>query len=205
MKMKVFYQDFYINHAVLDKDKLVLDVKNAVFIREIDSSAAVKILSLPEEKIDKQEMARTAMRIMNNLDVPEDHPDRQLFEQVRHTSMSVGDFVMFEDNEIWVVWLTGWKIFPPKKVSESLKASIMRSFQDEKKANELIAQIEAGSHNLTPCTYPMNQFYNYMEEVPDGTRVSEMDDCLSCEEKDCEERYCLIVDPIQDRIKHKRK
>jgi len=43
-----------------------------------------------------------------------------------------------------------------------------------------------------PCTYPMNDFYNFEDEVPKGSRVSTIEDCESCECKDCDLRHCLI-------------
>lgn len=44
-----------------------------------------------------------------------------------------------------------------------------------------------------PCPAPMNQFYNYMDEVPDGTRVSTPEDCEKCEDKNCfPVKHCLI-------------
>lgn len=43
----------------------------------------------------------------------------------------------------------------------------------------------------TPCSYPMNKFYNFIEDVPDGERVSNTNDCEKCTEP-CEEMHCLI-------------
>jgi len=51
-----------------------------------------------------------------------------------------------------------------------------------------------------PCTYPMNEFYNFEDEVPDGSRCSTVHDCLQCDEMDsgdCELRQCLIEDGFQ--------
>jgi hypothetical protein len=43
-----------------------------------------------------------------------------------------------------------------------------------------------------PCTYPMNEFYNFYDEVPIGSRVSTPEDCEACDETDCDLRHCLI-------------
>lgn len=54
---------------------------------------------------------------------------------------------------------------------------------------------EALTHDRVPCTYPMNEFYNFEDEVPDDTRVSTVDDCLGCNDMDCaksDAKYCLI-------------
>ena len=42
------------------------------------------------------------------------------------------------------------------------------------------------------CIYPMNEFYNFEDEVPYGSRVSTSKDCKECEEISCDLRYCLI-------------
>jgi hypothetical protein len=40
------------------------------------------------------------------------------------------------------------------------------------------------------CKYPMSEFYNFEDEVPDGARVSTSDDCEACEEE-CDLSHCL--------------
>ena len=48
------------------------------------------------------------------------------------------------------------------------------------------------------CDYPMSEFYIYEDEVPDGTRVSTCEDCITCDgmgEDSCEDsRHCLITE-----------
>jgi len=41
------------------------------------------------------------------------------------------------------------------------------------------------------CTYPMNEFYDFEDEVPAGSRVSTADDCEVCD-CNCDIHYCLI-------------
>ena len=49
------------------------------------------------------------------------------------------------------------------------------------------------SKNRKRCTYPMSEFYNYEDEIPEGVRVSDPDsDCSCCTDEDCDERHCLI-------------
>ena len=43
-----------------------------------------------------------------------------------------------------------------------------------------------------PCKYPMSNFYNFEDEVPEGTRVSTPEECETCDEKDCSLKFCLI-------------
>jgi hypothetical protein len=38
----------------------------------------------------------------------------------------------------------------------------------------------------------MSKFYNFEDEIPDGERVSTVDDCNKCMEEDCDDRHCLI-------------
>lgn len=48
----------------------------------------------------------------------------------------------------------------------------------------------------------MNEFYQFMDEVPKEVRVSNPDtDCAKCEEKGCDLRHCLVIDgvPKQDK------
>ena len=46
------------------------------------------------------------------------------------------------------------------------------------------------------CKYPMNEFYNFEDEIPVGTRLSTSEDCEGCdgfENDDCSgSKHCLI-------------
>ena len=42
-----------------------------------------------------------------------------------------------------------------------------------------------------PCPFPINEFYNFEDEIPEGTRISTSKDCENCCEE-CYDRYCLI-------------
>jgi len=50
------------------------------------------------------------------------------------------------------------------------------------------------------CTYPMSDFYTYMDEVPKGTKISTPEDCEKCEEEDCDMKYCLFQDMEYDPV-----
>ena len=41
--------------------------------------------------------------MMNTLEIPKGHPKRKVFESVKHTSMSIGDIIEFENGQIVVV------------------------------------------------------------------------------------------------------
>jgi hypothetical protein len=196
MKVKVFYQDFKLNSRGQQHIDMVMKPEEAVEIREITVEEVSKVVGIPVESIkDKEIMVNGVWRIMNDLDIPPGHPDRHLFEKAGHTSMSVGDYVVFEDGEIWQAKIFGWKIICPKKITTSVKNAIHNAQKNIKKANKIIEDIESGKRNLTPCKYPMSKFYNYEEEIPEGTRVCDPEvDCKNCDYKDCEEEFCLITD-----------
>ncbi len=46
--------------------------------------------------------------------------------------------------------------------------------------------------------YPMSEFYTYEDEVPADTRVSTIEDCITCDgmgEDSCEDsKHCLITE-----------
>ena len=48
------------------------------------------------------------------------------------------------------------------------------------------------------CKYPMSQFYIYEDDVPEGTRVSTIKDCIECDDIEfCQDAtHCLIQEPI---------
>ena len=97
-KVKIYYQKFELN-ALRFNDPLILDKENAVFIKEEELCAT-----------DRRMICNKIFYIMNHLDIPVGHPDRPLFEKAGHTSMSVGDYIEFEDGEIWLCDKVGWDI-----------------------------------------------------------------------------------------------
>jgi hypothetical protein len=44
-----------------------------------------------------------------------------------------------------------------------------------------------------PCIYPMNEFYNFEDEVPKNARVSTPEDCEKCD-NECDLKHCLMVE-----------
>ena len=41
-------------------------------------------------------------------------------------------------------------------------------------------------------SYPLNLFFNYVEDIPDGVRISTPEDCEKCIVKQCDVTHCLI-------------
>lgn len=124
MRCKVYYQDLRLNALAFDNSQLIVDKKSAVFIREAgieEYYEAFGKTSLPDKDVlERADIPEAVFAIMNLLDIPEGHKDRALFEKAGHTSMSVGDFVEFEDGELWIVAQCGWEIRKPEKPVRSL-------------------------------------------------------------------------------------
>ena len=52
--------------------------------------------------------------------------------------------------------------------------------------------MEKDKNKKTPCEYPMNLFFNFKEDVPKGTRVSNSLDCEICYNTRCDVKHCLL-------------
>jgi len=100
---KIYYQDFTKNlNGHFNDNKLIVDEDNATFI--------IQFCYDPEFYKTKIEFCDSCFSYMNNLNIPKGHPDRELHEKIGHTSMSIGDYIKFEDGEIWVCKSEGWTI-----------------------------------------------------------------------------------------------
>jgi hypothetical protein len=103
---KVFYQDFELNvnaHCGND-DALVLDEDNAQFMAKFISNSLKS----------KEEFSNEIFQEMNIGDTLETGIVRVAARKIGHTSMSIGDYIKFEDGTILVCKSIGWKIFPAK-------------------------------------------------------------------------------------------
>ncbi len=54
------------------------------------------------------------------------------------------------------------------------------------------------------CTYPLSDFYTYVEDVPDNVRVSNAADCENCDE-DCIVKHCIITENEGDKTEKEKK
>lgn len=109
----VYYQDFYKNvDGHFDCDKLILDL-----------GTAVRIGSFAFEVGTRDQFAEDCFRALNTGFAP--HIPVGLFKKAGHTSMSVGDFIMFEDGEILLCQSIGWKklLEPPLPQGERIPNS----------------------------------------------------------------------------------
>jgi hypothetical protein len=97
---KIYYQDFELN-ATNFKGPPTVDKDKAIFIVQFDHDVS---------KESREEFCDKCYAHMNQLCVPKGHRDRPLFEKAGHTSMSIGDYVQFEDGKIYVCARAGWEI-----------------------------------------------------------------------------------------------
>ena len=114
MNAKLYYQDFRLNATSFTKEDLILIPEKAVFIKEFSLEEASKAMDIPECLMRKEDIPGAIWTIMNNIIIPPEHKDRKLFEEAGHTCMSVGDYIEFEDGEIWIAAMCGWKVILPE-------------------------------------------------------------------------------------------
>jgi len=100
MLAEIYYQDFELN-ATNFSDKMIVDQDKAIFIVRF---------SFDSNRGSQDKFCDKCYDYMNNLCVPKGHRDRPLFEKADHTSMSIGDYIQFENGEIWVCARSGWEI-----------------------------------------------------------------------------------------------
>lgn len=114
MKIKIFYQDFKKNAFLMLSNKPYFEPEKAVMVSEIDLSDEglqewARIMGVKlDEDVPHDILSDVIFSKMNHLEVPIGHPDRETFERAGHTSMSVGDYVEFEDGDILFCSPQGW-------------------------------------------------------------------------------------------------
>jgi hypothetical protein len=95
-------------------------------------------------------------------------------------------------------------------MDEVEKDDIKALFKDTKKgqaeAEKAIDMLEK-MEKKARCTWPLNQFYLYEEDVPKDTRISTPEDCEKCADKySCGDgRYCLITECPNEEPEREKK
>jgi len=116
MKVKIYYQDFELNAYKFNKMDLVFKPEYSYFIIEMDLGKNAEEWGYSDEQI-KEEVAEEVWKIFNLF--PEEYKNKidfddnylkDKFKAVKHTSMSIGDYIQFEDGEVWIAAACGWKI-----------------------------------------------------------------------------------------------
>jgi len=87
-KVKLYYQEFSKNISARKDENLVLEPESATHI-----------CTLAIEGEDRFDIAEQVYEIMN-LRQPQDMVTKANYETAGHTSMSIGDYIVFEDGEI---------------------------------------------------------------------------------------------------------
>ena len=104
MKGKIYYQDFILNSRILSSAKLRINEKDAVLMAEFEFDVTTKAEfceeAFQELNIGQVISTREFQKKVIN----------QPFEG-KHTSMSVGDYVQFDDGEIWIIAPIGYRQF----------------------------------------------------------------------------------------------
>ena len=104
MKAKIYYQDFILNSRGFFSAKLRINEEAAVLMAELEFNVTTKA-----------EFCEKAFRELN---IGKMISTREFQNKVitqpfegKHTSMSVGDYIEFEDGEIWMIAPIGYRQF----------------------------------------------------------------------------------------------
>jgi hypothetical protein len=97
MKAKIYYQDFLLNAGVFNNKDLKMNVDKATYITTLEFDV-----------FSKNEFADNAFREMNIGETVNYPSLRSNFNRAGHTSMSIGDYIKFEDGTTWIVAPIGW-------------------------------------------------------------------------------------------------
>jgi hypothetical protein len=96
MLVQIYYQDF--------KENVNFHFNDACLFYEPDSAEHVATFRMDGEK---QEVADRCFWELNN-NLPTDMVHVARFNSIGHSSMSVGDYIVFPDGEIWICKSRGW-------------------------------------------------------------------------------------------------
>lgn len=104
-KARIYYQDLSLNAHIISEDRAVLIPDKAVLIREIEDCDALTVYRFgpfaDASLIDNEDRAGAIWVDMN---------DERIYPKYSDRSISVGDYIVFEDGEIWIVLPMGWDI-----------------------------------------------------------------------------------------------
>lgn len=80
-----------------------------------------------------------------------------------------------------------------KSIEQKVKEMIIwiEEEADDDDINFLYDYITNENRNREHCPSPLNKFYRYLDEVPEGARVSTSEDCETCR-RECNNAMCLI-------------
>ena len=117
VKARVYYQDFILNKDAHfgNDDALIFKPADATFMKEFE----IPVDMFGETKRDmsgiRNDIAGKICEILNCNARVQAEIQPICKASGRHTSMSIGDYIVFEDGEAWLCKSLGWKIIPPKE------------------------------------------------------------------------------------------
>ena len=115
VKAKVFYQDFSKNiHGHYNDALLIFKPETAVFIHEFEVNVDTFDKSISDMSGIRNDIAGHCYEQLN-INEPLKTSLQPVCKKIGHTSMSIGDYVQFEDGEVWLCKSNGWKIIKPEK------------------------------------------------------------------------------------------
>jgi hypothetical protein len=113
IKAKVYYQDFSMNvQGHYNDSLLVFKPETAVFIHEFEVDVDTFGENLNDMGGIRNDIAGYCYEQLN-INEPLKASLQSVCRKIRHTSMSIGDYVEFEDGEVWLCKSCGWKIIKP--------------------------------------------------------------------------------------------
>jgi len=115
MKIFVYYQPFEINSSVFNSDKLVLNYERGTHIITLTVEKLQELGYEFEEGCDYAEYSQAIFHLLNlrhdELNIP-----KRCFSTAGHTSMSVGDYIVYrpdmvnDDSTVHICAAAGWKV-----------------------------------------------------------------------------------------------
>jgi len=119
MKAILYYQDIKLNAFSFGNKQLKIKIDEAVLIREFSFEETVSLFDEPTDEISKEWMCDALWSIMNRY--PDKIVDGEAFVRAGHTSMSVGDYLVFDDGDIRIAAFAGWVETTVKEISQPKK------------------------------------------------------------------------------------
>lgn len=104
MQIKIYYQDFLLNTNCFDAGSLTIEPESAHLMAELNHAQIESILEGKE--LNRENVVNEVWKRMNL--EPWNFSNEQDFRAIGHTSMSIGDYVVFDDEEVWVTAPIGY-------------------------------------------------------------------------------------------------
>jgi hypothetical protein len=105
MKAKVYYQDLSLNACMMSDDRAILIPDKAVLVKEFEDCDAL---------VESRFGPFVDISLINNEDragaIRDELNDWNTSPKYSNRYMSVGDYIIFDNGEIWIALPIGWDI-----------------------------------------------------------------------------------------------